>query len=60
MSAESRATLWSALAGFLSSCGTSTTRAAAEKQVAEEALASLPTQVTITRAQLAEWIDELG
>ncbi|TCC33229.1 recombinase family protein [Kribbella speibonae] len=34
--------------------------AAAEKQVAEKALASLPTQVTITRAQLAEWIDELG
>lgn len=31
--------------------------AAAEKQVAEKALASLRTQVTITRAQLAQWID---
>ncbi|GAA3114312.1 hypothetical protein [Kribbella aluminosa] len=34
--------------------------AAAEKQTAERLLASLPTQATITRAQLEEWIDELG
>ncbi|MEV5961459.1 hypothetical protein AB0L70_06820 [Kribbella sp. NPDC051952] len=34
--------------------------AAAEKQVAEQALASLPTQVTLTKAQLELWIDELG
>ncbi|WP_202867430.1 recombinase family protein [Kribbella pittospori] len=34
--------------------------AAAEKRVAEKALASLPTQVTITRSQLETWIDELG
>lgn len=34
--------------------------AAAEKHTAERLLASLPTQETITRAQLEEWIDELG